>query len=559
MSSSHVPEALPLERAYHWERVRAHRIFLTQPVHGRARHWTWAQAMQEARRVAAYLILQNWEPGSRILIVSRNSAWWIMAELAVWMAGHVTVPIYTSLPAGAATPLIENCDPVAFFLGPTENAELPGCAALAKLSCLRFPNAPAAGLGWQMIVKSTKPIQGNPVRRADEIATIIYTSGTTGPPRGAVHRFQAFPHFAEAVRQVVGEHSHHRVLSYLPLAHIAERALTETAAIYDGWRIFFSEGTTTFLADLKRAKPSLFFSVPRLYGKFQQAILAKISQNKLDRLLGIPLVSYFTRRRILRGLGLAHVRFAASGAAPLPLDLLLWFRRIGLPLTEGYGTTETGITHTAPKGLSRPGFVGQSSAQVEVKLSSLGEVLLSSPMNAVGYFRDPVATAELFTDDGFVRTGDLGELDQDGWLKIAGRIKDQFKTSKGEYVLPAPIESNLAANDFVEAALVIGSGLAAPIALLSMSNQAKRIAQTEAGRNQLQQLFLELLDEVNTKLAPHERLQTLVLLDSSWTIERGFVTPTLKLKRPLLEAHYAPLLRRWSTQASRTIWHSDLP
>ncbi len=550
-------EPLPLERACYWEKTAGARRFLTQPVGGNVRHWTWREAMAEARRVAAYLKAQNWESGSRIVILSRNCSWWVMAELAIWMAGYVTVPIYTSITAESAARLIEHCEPVAYFVGPLDNPDLIQCPELSGLTCIRFPTAlPGTGVEWETLVHETAPLQSTAVRSADELATIIYTSGTTGPPRGAMHRFGAFPYFAKAVTQVVGAHARHRVLSYLPLAHIAERALTETTAIYEGWHIFFSECAATFMRDLKRARPTVFFSVPRLYAKFRQGVLEKVPQKKLERLLKIPFVRYFVRRKILKQLGLNAVKFAASGSAAISPDLLMWFREIGLPLSEGYGTTETGITHTAPKGQFRAGYVGRSAPGVEIKIEN-HEVLVRSPMNALGYYRDSEATQEIFTKQGFIRTGDLGLLDEDRWLKIDGRIKEQFKTSKGEYVLPSVIERMLSAHPAIETCIVMGSGLASPFAVAVLSDEALKAASHQDSRAALEQSLEALLDTTNGKLAPHERLRSIVLVDSKWTIAQGFITPTLKLKRAVLESYYAPFILDWAAQGTKLIWHLD--
>jgi long-chain acyl-CoA synthetase len=552
------PLALPLEQAYYWEKVRPAKIFLTQPIKGKARNWSWAEAMLEARRVAAYLKAQNWEPGSRIVILSRNCSWWIMADLAIWMAGHVTVPVYSSLTSEAAHRLISHCDAVACFIGALDNPDLSVSAIPDGTTCISFPNAPMRdAIDWTTIIAEHEPLPGNPVRQPNEMATIIYTSGTTGTPKGAMHRFGAFPYFAKAVTQVVGETSPQRVLSYLPLAHIAERALTEATAIHQGWRIFFCDRTATFLTDLKRARPTLFFSVPRLYARFQQGVLEKIPQRKLDRLLRWPILRSFIKRKILGKLGLSTVRFAASGSAALAPDLLLWFRKIGLPISEGYGTTECGITHTAPKGESRPGYVGRNAPDVETKIAENGEVLIKGPMTMLGYYKDPEATREAFAEDGFVRTGDLGELDENSWLKITGRIKEQFKTSKGKYVTPSGIELMLAAHPALESCLVMGDGLPSPFAVAVLSSAARQQAENETGRNQLERSLEQLLDATNSKLAPHEHLRFLVLVHNKWTIESGFVTPTLKLKRALLEHYYAPFIAEWLASGARLIWHQS--
>lgn len=551
-------EPLPLQRAYYWEKAAGTRRFLTQPVGGSVRHWTWRDVMGEARRIAAYLKAQNWESGSRIVILSRNCSWWVMAELATWMAGYVTVPIYTSMTTQSADRLIQHCQPVACFVGPLDNPDLVQCLNSSTTTYIRFPTAaPCPGIEWESLVETMVPLKSNPIRSADELATIIYTSGTTGTPKGAMHKFGAFPYFAKAVTQVVGVNTRHRLLSYLPLAHIAERALTETTAIYEGWHIFFSEATATFMRDLKRARPTVFFSVPRLYTKFRQGVLERVPQQKLDWLLKIPLIRYFVRRGILRRLGLGAVRFAASGSAAISADLLMWFRSVGLPLSEGYGTTETGITHTAPKGQFRAGCVGRSAPGVETKIGENHEVLVRSPMNMLGYYRDPEGTQEVLAEKGFIRTGDLGQLDQDDWLKIEGRIKEQFKTSKGEYVLPSAIERILSAHPAIEMCIVMGSGLAAPVAVAVLSDETLKAAADREVRARLERSLEELLDTTNGKLAPHEHLKFIVLADSKWTIAGGFITPTLKLKRTALESNYSPFISDWMACGTKLIWHSE--
>ncbi len=547
---------LPLERAYHWERTRPDAIFLTQPLEGKVLNWSWAGAMSEARRMATYLAAQNWPRGSHIVILGRNSPWWIMAELAIWMSGHVTVPIYTSLTEAAARQLFAHTDAVACFVGSLDNAGLVPEIVAPELLCIRFRNAPTThGALWDSLVAEHDPIAGNPARQPDELGTIIYTSGTTGSPKGVMHRFGAFPHFVNAVTVVTGKEPGKRVFSYLPLAHIAERAVTELAGMSMGWQIFFCEKTATFLADLRLARPTFFFSVPRLYAKFQADVLHKIPQRRLHWLLRVPIVNRIVRRRILQKLGLGSVRTAASGSAPLALDLLLWFRRLGLALAEGYGTTEIGITHTAPGGQGLAGYVGRSAPGVVTEISSDGEVLVRSPMNMLGYYKDEQATREVFTEHGFLRTGDLGEVNADGWLKIIGRLKEQFKTSKGKYVLPSGIECMLNAHDAIESSLVMGSGLPAPFAVAVLSPEAEQAAQSETGRASLAPPLEELIRVTNSRLAPHEWLKFLVLVNERWSIETGFLTPTLKMKRSVLEAHYAPLISQWVNQDSMLIWH----
>jgi len=546
---------LPLDRVYHWEKTRPDEVFLTQPTNGILRDWTWAQTMDEARRIATYLCSKNWPPGSHIVIYSKNCAWWILAELAIWMSGHVTVPIYPSLTHQSAGQLFEHAEPVACFLGPIDATDPAHLELPAGIEIIRFPSIaqPDHAQSWDEIVKASQPLTTNPKRGADEIATIIYTSGTTGTPKGAMHRFLAFPYLAQAISQVAGERRH-RQLSYLPLAHIAERSLTETAAIYHSWHLFFSESTATFLTDLKRARSTVFFSVPRLYAKFQQKVFEKVSRSTLDALLRTPLAKTLVQRYILRSMGFGDVQFAASGSAALPADLLQWFLALGLPLTEGYGTTETGITHTSPNGESRPGYTGKSTPGVEAKISEDGELLLRSPMNMVGYYKNPEESRQLLTEDRFIRTGDLAEITSDGWLKITGRIKEQFKTSKGKYVVPSKIEALLGSHPAIENCLVLGTNKDAPCAIAVLTASAIRQASTDTGRRELEQSFEELIENVNAKVEVHEHLGMIVLVRDHWTINSGFVTPTLKLKRLPLEAHYAPLISAAMEHGKRVAW-----
>jgi len=240
--------ALPLQRVYHWEKEYANKVFLTQPFGGTVRDWTWSQTMDDVRRVAAWIIEQHWEPGSRIAIVSKNCAYWMMAELAIWMAGHVSVPIYPSLMPSSVRKLLDHCEPVACFVGAVDDASVATDGIPPDAVRVRFPTAPAfEARTWESIVAGTQPLSGNPTRSADELATIIYTSGTTGPPKGVMHSFRAFSYFVAGGLRVFGySDDEERVLSYLPLAHIAERALVESTAYYLGFHVFFVENIETF-------------------------------------------------------------------------------------------------------------------------------------------------------------------------------------------------------------------------------------------------------------------------------------------------------------------------
>jgi long-chain acyl-CoA synthetase len=549
---------LPLESLYRWERERADRIYLTQPFDGgKIRDWTWAEAAGEVRRVAAYLCAQDWEPGSRVAILSKNCAWWVMADLAVWMAGHVTVPIYPSLKAQSVRQILEHSEARACFIGAADEKDLARCGVPTGVECICFPNA--AGIDapkWDALLTKNPPIAGSPTRPADDLATIIYTSGTTGLPKGVMHRFSALSFVARALIQLLQLTADERILSYLPLAHIVERMGIEMSTLVLGGRMFFTEGVETFLTDLRRAKPTIFLSVPRLLLKLQQGVFAKVPKNRLDRLLRIPIVSAFLKRRILGQLGLDTVRFAASGAAPLPPETLMWYRKLGLPLVEGYGMTEILITHVPNADGVRPGFVGGALSGVENKLGENDELLVRSPMNMVGYYKDPEGTCGAFTQDGFFRTGDIARIEPDGQLKIIGRLKEQFKTSKGKYVAPAPIESKLAAHPDVEACCLMGAGLPGPFALVLLSPEARARCADFQAKQALEESLQAQMTDVNVHLDPHERVSFVVIADGPWTIGNGMITPTLKVKRHAVEDRYQKFIEDWGRRHKPVVWES---
>jgi long-chain acyl-CoA synthetase len=549
---------LPLQRAYHWETARANEVFLTQPMGaGVVRDWTWAQAMNEARRMAAYLKGLGYEPGARIAIMSKNTAWWMMSDLAIWMAGYVSVPIYPNLVAETVRLIMEHSECKLCIVGKLDDWKSMEPGIPKGLPCISTPLCDAKGFtAWDDIIKTTQPMKASPTFAADAIATIIYTSGTTGMPKGAVHGFASFGHTAKAFESILHLGTEDRALSYLPLAHVAERCLVEGQSIYGGSRIYFAESLDTFLTDLQRARPTFFFSVPRLWVKFQQGVFAKMPAKKLDRLMSIPILGGIVKKKILKQLGLDSVKFAGTGAAPLPPEVMAWYRKLGLELLEGYGMTEQfALATTSLPGKSRVGYVGSASPCCEVKLSDTGEVLTRGPAHMQGYYKEPEKTRETMTDDGWLKTGDLGEMDAQGRLKIIGRAKEQFKTSKGKYVSPAPIESKLGAFTRIEACLVSGVAFPQPFALAMLPAGQWDTLKAPDARKEFGDELAAHMQVVNEQLDPHERLDFVVVVPEQWTVESGFVTPTLKIKRNVVEKHYANYFETWAKSKQKVVWH----
>ena len=558
MSEIVAPEALALQRLYHWEKTAPDQVVLTQPTGGgEVREYTWRQVMDETRRMAAHLKGLGFEPGSRIALMGKNTAHWLMADFAIWMAGYVSVPLYPTLAPNSIRQILEHSSARLLFVGKLDGWEHMRTGVPDGLPCISLPLAPAAGFAtWEAIVAATPPLEGHPVRDGDDLATIMYTSGTTGMPKGVMHSFATLAWSIGAVRKRLEITRESRILSYLPLSHVAERTLVENGLLASGMHVYFAETLETFAADLRRARPTIFFSVPRLWVKFQQGVLARMPAQKLDRLLSIPIVRGLVARKVLTGLGLDQCRVAAGGAAPMPPELLRWYRRLGLRLVEVYGMTENcGVSHATTPEKSRPGTVGIPYDGIESRIDpATQEVQVRSPGTMLGYFREPELTRQAMTADGWLRTGDKGALDAEGNLRIVGRVKDLFKTGKGKYVAPAPIEDKLVTHTAVEACCVTGANLGQPVALLMLNAEALTRAADPGERSVLERSLAEHMTAINSTLDPHEQLDCLVVVSETWTVDNDLVTPTLKVKRNRIEAVYAEHYERWVAERRAVVW-----
>jgi len=558
MSTAIAPEHLALQRLYHWEKSAPERRVFTQPMGGGVlRTLNWRELMDETRRMAAHLQSFGFAPGSRIAILSKNCAHWLMSDWAIWMAGHVSVPLYPTLAADTIRQILQHSEAKLLFVGKLDGWEAMKPGVPDGLPCIAYPLAPPTDYpGWDDVVKRTPPLQGEPLRDGDELSTIMYTSGTTGMPKGVMHSFATFAWSIDAGLKRVPIDMHSRMLSYLPLAHVAERTLVEHGLLATGMEVFFAESLDTFTADLQRARPTVFFSVPRLWVKFQQGVFAKMPPAKLERLLKIPLLRGVVKKKILGALGLDQCRFAAGGAAPMPPELLGWYARLGLPIIEVYGMTENcGVSHATVPGVQRPGTVGLPYEGVQSRLDPAnGEIQVKSPGLMLGYYKEEALTRQTFTPDGWLHTGDKGRLESDGYLRITGRVKDLFKTSKGKYVAPAPIEDRLVMHASVEACVVTGANLGQPVGIVMLNAEAAQQARDAARRAAMEATLAEHLAAVNAPLDPHEQLDCLVVVSTPWTVDNGFITPTFKVRRNRIEEVYAPRYEGWVAARRKVIW-----
>lgn len=539
---------------YQWESTAPDKVYLRQPINDVWHTWTWKQTAEEVRRMAAALKAMNLPPNSNIAMISKNCAHWMMCDLAIMMSGHTSVPLYPNLNAATIRQILEHSGSKLLFVGKLDdwNSMKPGVPE--GLKCISFPFYEHKEYEqWKDIIAKHEPIKENITRRPEELATIIYTSGTTGMPKGVMHKFHNFSFAASNAMPYLGLDTTSKFFSYLPLSHIAERLLVEIGSIYTGGEVSFAESLEKFPKNLAESKPTVFLGVPRIWTKFQQGILAKLPQKKLNTLMKIPVISGLIKKKIKKGLGLIDATNILTGAAPTPASLIKWFETVGIKIQEAYAMTENCCySHVSLNNNIKIGFVGQPLPKCEVKLGENNEILTRHEALMTGYYKEPQMTKESFTEDGFLRTGDEGFIDNEGFLKITGRVKDIFKTAKGKYVAPSPIEMKISGNSDVEQVCVVGTGLPQPIALVTLSESAKKKSKEE-----IKISLEESLSVINTTLDAHEQLNKIVALKGEWTVENEMLTPSMKIKRNLVEKKYSFNYENWEKQRGFVVWENS--
>lgn len=531
---------LPLTYLQKHAAERGDQPYLHQPVDRQFTTYTFAQVSDMASRIAAGLLAQGYGKGDRVAILAKNSAEWFIVDFAIQMAGLISVPIYFTAGEDTIRYVLEHSESKAVFVGKLDDPSIADRAIEANIDRIAFPydTAPAKHQ-WADWLATYQPLSEWHMADMHDIYTIVYTSGSTGVPKGVVTTFLNISSSAEsALRLVEGDPSKERMMSYLPLAHITERAVVLNPSLLGGGQVFFVESLDTFADDLKYAKPTMFVSVPRLWSKFQSQILAKMPDEKLQKLLSIPLLGKFVAYNIRKAMGLHCVTGFGSGTAPIAPAVLHWFARLGIQIREGWGMTETsGLScGNLPYSEAGVGTIGRPVDCVTMKLSDQGEIMISGEAVFKQYYKAPELTEQCFTD-GWFHTGDLGEVTAEGNYRIIGRIKEQFKTGKGKYCSPVPIESLLGANPLVEQVAVMGAGRKQPVAVAILADTV------QAGDPKVTADLTDLLNSVNAKLEGHEKLDAIIVGSDPWTIENELLTPTMKLKRDRIEASYEQLVQ----------------
>ena len=548
-----------IEYFYQWEKETPDKVFLRQPYGDTWKTTTFAEAGQKARRMATALRQMGLKKGDHIGIVSKNCDHWVLADLAIMIGGYVSTPFYANLSKEQAAEVIEKSDTKALFVGKLDEWKGLSQGIPKDMPIVKFPHYEGnavvdRGTDWNELEAAHEPMEGNPLPDLKDPWTILFTSGTTGSPKGVVHDYE---NVALIIRsEVLGDTM--KVLttpdptffSFLPLNHIAERTAVELGALMSGGSMSFAESLDTFAKNLQDTQPTLFFAVPRIWTKFYLGVLNKMPQAKLNRYLKIPILSSIVKKKIKKSLGLSRATLILTGASITPENIKQWFRSLGINLREVYGMTENfgGFT-MMPEFGHKPHTVGKPIPFAEGKIDpETGEILMKMPWMMKGYYKEEEKTAEVLIDD-WLYTGDKGELDDEGYFKIIGRVKDAFKTSKGKYIVPTTLEDKFSENEYIEQICVAGLGISQPIALINLSEIALAESKDKVTENLKAQL-----DAVNRSLHGHEVISTIIIAREPWSPENNLLTPTLKIRRGSVDDRYMNFYQDWHDHNDNIIW-----
>lgn len=547
----------------------------------------------QAREIANGLLSLGIETGSCVGLLSGNRPEWQICDVATLLAGGVTVPVYVTNSAGQVAYILSHSESTAAFVEDSTQLDkiLDRRRKIPKLKTLIvFEPVETDAVGVMSIEdlksKGREYMQSHPAALQERIdggkpgdtATIVYTSGTTGDPKGAMLSHGGFAWTLDAIAKVLpfGD-GQDRVLSYLPLSHIFERLNSVWGGIYFGMEVWFAESIEKLLDNLKECQPTFFIGVPRVFEKFHIGLKAKIETHEKRHLieravevglqkveaeqqskpvpLGVKakyaLLNKLVLSKLREGLGMGKLRFAVTGGAPIEPEIMRFIRAIGIELVEGYGQTEDNApTAVTAPGKVRIGAVGPPIPGLELKFDSDGELLVRGPNVFKGYFKDEQATKDALTEDGFLRTGDVGELDEAGYLRITDRKKDLIKTAGGKYIAPQLIEGKLKFDPLIGQAVVIGDRRPFPTALLTLDEEyAAKWAEQQgivysgpeglAEDPKIHEEVARIVDSVNQGLSHAEQIKKWKVLPRDFTQEDEEITPTLKIRRKIINEKYA--------------------
>ncbi len=535
----------PNEMLLHWARIHPERIYLKQPINRQYVNYSYAQVADKALKLVCALQALGLQPGDKVALVSKNCAEWFITDLALMMGDFISVPIFPTAGIDTIDYCVTHSESKLLIAGKLDDAQATQTIINQHpdLISIRFnyDSAPNCQYQFEHLIEQYPASEFRPQHQDDKLMSIVYTSGTSGLPKGAMLTYGGFLAATQGIIEHIKVESNDKLLSYLPLAHITERVYILGSSIMAGIETAFVESLDTFIDDVKMQRPTLFISVPRLWTLFQQRILDKLPQKKLNLLLKLPMINRLIKHKIIAGLGLDNARILGSGSAPISPALLHWYHKLGLDITEAWGMTETFAYSTiqCPFRLDKIGSVGFAGPGVELKIAADDEIMVRSPAMFSGYYKNESASLEVFDSQGWFHTGDLGAIDNDGYLTIEGRKKDNFKTAKGKFVSPVPIEKKIFEHTRIEMMCLIGLGLPAPI-LLVIPHQFKHFDQARYEKR-----THKVIAQINKGLESHAKIKGVLMIKESWSIENGILTPTLKIKRHVLEKKYHDIGAHW--------------
>ncbi|WP_171384043.1 AMP-binding protein [Vibrio hepatarius] len=535
----------PNEMILKWAEERPNDVYLKQIINRQFVEFTYKEVADQALKLVTALRNLGVKPGDKVALISKNCAEWFITDLALMLGDYVSVPIFPTAGAETIEYCIKHSESKALIAGKLDNAQATQqiIDAQSELISIALPydSAPNCQHQFKQLIENVEPSTERPEHYDDKLMSLVYTSGTSGLPKGAMLTYGAFSWSAQQLINHIGIEENDRLFSYLPLAHITERVYIFGSSIMGGVPTAFPESLDTFIEDVKMQRPTLFISVPRLWTLFQQRIQDKLPQKKLNILLKIPLVNTLLKKKLAQGLGLDQARVLGCGSAPVSPALLEWYHSLGLNITEAWGMTESFAYSTLnyPFRADKIGSVGNAGPGIELKIAQDDEIMVRSKGLFSGYYKNDIATQESFDVDGWLHTGDIGAIDADGYLTIQGRKKDSFKTAKGKFVAPVPIEKKLFEYSRVEMMCLIGLGLPAPI-LLVVPHDFPNF-----DRARYERTTKKVIDKMNAQLESHEKIKGVLMIKDPWSIENGILTPTLKIKRHVLEQKYHDVGHNW--------------
>ncbi|HDM8220864.1 TPA: AMP-binding protein [Vibrio campbellii] len=547
----------PNEMILKWAEERPNEVYLKQIINRQFVEFTYADVADKALKLVTALRNLGVQPGEKVALVSKNCAEWFICDLAMMLGDYVSVPIFPTAGADTIEYCVTHSESKALIGGklddPTATQQVVDSMPDLISIALPYDTAPKCQYQFNEIIADVEPSAERPQHHDDKLMSLVYTSGTSGLPKGAMLTYGAFSWSVQQLINHIGIQENDRLFSYLPLAHITERVYIFGSSIMGGVTTAFPESLDTFIEDVKMHRPTLFISVPRLWTLFQQRIQDKLPQKKLNILLKIPFVNSLIKKKLADGLGLDQARVLGCGSAPVSPALLEWYRSVGLNITEAWGMTESFAYSTLnyPFRADKIGSVGNAGPGIELKIADDDEIMVRGKGLFSGYYKNDIATQESFDSEGWLHTGDIGSIDADGYLTIQGRKKDTFKTAKGKFVAPVPIEKKLFEYSRVEMMCLIGLGLPAPILLVVPHDfpnfDKERYARTTR----------KVVARMNQELESHEQIKGVLMIQDPWSIENGILTPTLKIKRHVLEQKYHEIGHNWP-KGELVVWEEDL-